>query len=871
MPNMGVTFDQLNMAAQQGRDYTDKVVTAETTRATGVEDSIKTALGEETTRAKGIEKELLGKVTTETERSIKSETTLEAKLDDEIRRATNAEHLMSSGFTGEIGDVKDGIVDLNGKIADENIRAIGVEDDLAGKIKNEIERSTEADGLVQQQVADEISRATTVESGLGARITDEANRAKDVESGLVQSISDERDARIVEDAGLQRSISSEVSRATEVEDGLQKQVSDLALEATKHVGLQSAINDETTRATTAEKNLRDGLKSEISRAQGVEEGIAENVSTSVTALNAEDVRIAGLIDSETTRATGVEKGLDEKIRAESIRAASAEDAMNATLEEFKSSTKTQFELVDSNLNAEVTRVKTVAENLGNKLASEINRASSAENAIKATVTQEVDRATDAEGNLGDRIDIEKSRAVAAEEAITSAYTEADRIESETRSSQFAALHKNIVDQGNRITSEVAIITEKTDETNAQVNRNINAIKALTDGSVSKIRMNGAEAKNPFNLVFMNGADVVLESLKIAYDPKDSTYGEKSLINKRYADEIATTGAKAINGEISRAKAAETDLGGKITDEIARAKDAEDSITTATKASISTLGFKIDEEATRATTAEDALKKIVDNDLVTKKTFSEDVVTAIKFLQGMGILSTEIDCINPTTLTASKYGLDIISSDDTVKATLDKSDPKNIKLDLSVPVAGDMTTALNGKIEKSVAGTDGTLVTDITHTMKKNPVANGTVAEPEYGQTISIVKKITDVKTGKITETPLDLNMFRISGAWDVQNELYDEITRAKLAEDKITSELNAATTREYNHVLTEKSAQFFFANPSKAAYPMLQAYIKKGINWESLFVTFQIPVNLPAVDKTQILVQLHQDYPAGTEIKIIVR
>ena len=287
-------------------------ITAEVTRASGVEATNAAAVVTEKQRAEAAESALQSLVNT----NIVNISSNLGDINVERTRALAAEGALSTRLNGVEADFNEADSDLNSAILAEVVRASGVEAGLQSSV----------DGL-QTQVTGNDSDILALQNLQGTDVADlqsqldaEIVRASAAEVVNSDAIAAEQTRAEGIEAGLRTDVDSNQSQITANDsDILALQV----LQAADHSDNQAQITAEVSRATAAEAVNAAAVVTEKNRAEGIEAGLRTDVDSVQAQVTSNDSDILALqnaqtsdvsdlqsqLDAEVLRATGVEGGI----------------------------------------------------------------------------------------------------------------------------------------------------------------------------------------------------------------------------------------------------------------------------------------------------------------------------------------------------------------------------------------------------------------------------------------------------------------------------------------------------------------------------------------------------------------------------------
>ena len=327
---------------------------------------------------------------------------------------------------------------------------------------------------------------------------------------------------LVEFSMLNKKINKEIARAESVESGLSERISTNADNISANA---TAIEDEAARAQGVEETIADSIDAnteaiitETARAQAVEKANAAAITTETERAEAAEAVNAAAITTETERAKEAEVSNAAAITAETTRAEAAEDALQDTI------------------NTELARA-TAAEDVNAKaIATETSRAIEAE----TTLNTRVDHYEVMEDRLQANITAETTRAQEAEDV------NARAIEAETTRAQEAEAvnARAITDEQDRATAAEQRIQNSV---NSEQTRAEEAENELQDNISAEIsRATAAEDVN---------------ARAIEAETSRATAAEAAEADTRAAQDVTIT--QSVAAEAQRAAQAEQDLSDRI--------------------------------------------------------------------------------------------------------------------------------------------------------------------------------------------------------------------------------------------------------------------------------------------------------------------
>ena len=228
-------------------------------------------------------------INAEVTRAISAETALDTKIDSEITRATNAESVITTTLNNEItrSTTKDAAHDeaiLNNTtaIATEQTRATAAENALDNKVTAEINRAVSAETALDTKINTEITRASDAEAVITTALNNEVTRSIAKDTALEDSLDAEIARATAEDNAIRTDLMAEANRAASAETALDTKIDAEITRATNaETTLTTALNNEVIRATAAENNLVSSLNEEIERAINAEGALNTRINENV--------------------------------------------------------------------------------------------------------------------------------------------------------------------------------------------------------------------------------------------------------------------------------------------------------------------------------------------------------------------------------------------------------------------------------------------------------------------------------------------------------------------------------------------------------------------------------------------------------------
>ncbi len=502
-------------------------------------------------------------------------------------------------------------------ISEEASRAQKAEKANADAITAEATRAEAAEVKNANAIASEIDRATEKEQDLLEKIGDNTTKIGENKAAIAQEV---KDARAAEKANAE-SIAAEATRATKAE----------AANAT-------AIGNEELRAIAAEEKNAASISEEVKRATKAEEVLTADVAT-----NAENI----------ANVTSIANTNKAELANEITRAKAAEkanvDAITANTEAIAAAT-TKVNDIDKSVVEEITRAKKAEEANATAIATENKRAIVAEEANASSIADEIVRAKK----------VEEANATAIAENKTAISTLDKTLQNEvTRATDAEAANaKAISTETKRATEVEAAINEKIAKNAsdiATITTSVGNIELKKEGDLAyALYVNGTKhgeftipqdqflksvnydaTKKAIVFVFNTASGEQTQEVSVADLVDTYTNGEGILLNGNAfsVDFTKVASVEVVNGEISRAKAKETELATAIDTVKTNVEDSAKRIAT-NETEISNLTEKLTAETDRAKAKETELTAALGStntnlDAVTKRVAaSETNVTSL---------------------------------------------------------------------------------------------------------------------------------------------------------------------------------------------------------------------------------------------------
>ena len=398
------------VTARQTADTTlQENITAEVTRATGVEGQLRTDLTAETTRATTAEEEL------ENKKADKSDTYTKSEIDGKLSGGMHFkgtvptyDELPNNPEVGDMYNVLDTGANYawNGTMWDKLSENIDLSDYATityvdGKLSDEATARQTADTTLQTNITAEVTRATGVEGQLRTDLTAETTRATTVEKTLQDNIDAEILDRQSADTALQTSIKT---LNTKVDGEIQDRKD---ADTTLTTNLNKEIQDRQSADTTLTTNLNKEIQDRKDADRSLQESITQEISDRAHG----DELLSTNLANEVTRATTAEGTLTTNLANEVTRATNAETALQTSITSIDSRIDDLEDGIATDISTAINQVKA-------DLTTEVSRATTAEGTLQSNITAEETRAKLAEKDLQTNLTIETNRAASAENTLS---------------------------------------------------------------------------------------------------------------------------------------------------------------------------------------------------------------------------------------------------------------------------------------------------------------------------------------------------------------------------------------------------------------------------------------------------------------------
>ena len=298
--------------------------------------ALESGLATEITNRENADTTLDGKISAEETRAKGVESGLTAAINNEVSARTTADAVLDGKITAEKNRAESAETTLNNAITAETNRASGAEHTLDDKIVAEKNRAESAEGNLQHNIDAEESRAKNVESGLTTAINNEASARTTADSALGQRITDEATARAAQDTALNNAITAETATRTAQDTALNNAITaETANRQSADETLDGKIDAEAQNRQTADSTLNTAITNEVanrisavnneaSLRTATDNALSGAISTEVAARASGDTVNSNAITAETAQRSAADTALGDRITAEFNRASSAE-------------------------------------------------------------------------------------------------------------------------------------------------------------------------------------------------------------------------------------------------------------------------------------------------------------------------------------------------------------------------------------------------------------------------------------------------------------------------------------------------------------------------------------------------------------------
>ena len=377
-------------------------------------------------------------------------------------------------------------------------------------------------------------------------------------------------------------IATEKSRAEAAETALGARIDAITsgTDGTTLASLKKAIEDEVTNRTQAVAGVdakANKAQQEVDALEGVVAGVSEDLQEEIARATEKENELAGKIGVNTS---GSETGLYKLIKEEKDRAMEAEGGLDQKITTAKSDVTTL-------INNEKTRAEGAEQQIASDLAAEITRAKGREDAISGVANAAQTQAnTNAESiadlvaadtTLTNRIKAEEDRAKKAESDLD------DRIDAVVKDAKTHALKTEVQAVASDLSALDGVVSGHTDTISTMQG----SINTLSGKVTDEIKDRKSEIARVEGLISKEAED---RAAAITQEVADRNAAITSAVNaaKSTLNESIASNLQKINANTK-----------SITDEVARAKDAEK----ANANNITQLGKDLAAEVTRAKAAE----------------------------------------------------------------------------------------------------------------------------------------------------------------------------------------------------------------------------------------------------------------------------
>ena len=478
--DLNVSAEELNHVSGLTRNVKDWIESEVLAREAAIDD-VEDALSAEVSRATGVEAQLAADLATEVSRATAAEGVLTSNLATEATTRANADSALSTRVDVEAAARIAADEVLQDAVEAEQTRATAAELDLSNRVTAEVADRTAEDtrlaGLISTESATRSAADLQFRADLDAEITARSLSDTQIRSEfqtLVAGLSWKQAVRValVENVDLAQPVTEVdgvvVAQSDRVlvmgqtdkaqngiyvvgADGVLVRAEDMN-DAAEFSSAAFFVEEGTVYADTGFTQTNEvvaigtdpisfvqfnGAAGIIAGAGMIKDGNTLRVaSTSGTITVTEDsIDVSqGVLDSISANATAIaaekaraetaESGLSDRIDDETAAREAADTAMTSAYEAAdlveKNARIAADAALQASIDAEVARASAAEDLLTANLASEVSRATAAEGVLTAAVAAEQARATAAEGALQTAIAAEQARAEAAEGVLTTA-------------------------------------------------------------------------------------------------------------------------------------------------------------------------------------------------------------------------------------------------------------------------------------------------------------------------------------------------------------------------------------------------------------------------------------------------------------------
>lgn len=462
------------------------------------------------------------------------------------------------------------------------------------------------------------------------------NNLKDRCDDLSDKITDETSARELADTALQSSIDANKT-------AVDKKVADINNEI-------SATNTKVTKLEGDTSKLSTDVNAEVTRAKAAELKLSQDIASNLSAIN-----------NEINRSTNKDTELENKVSSHIDAYTEYKTDNNAKVSVLQNAVKT--------IEADVTKKYNVLEAKDNQTISDYKAADtqlqSTIDGLTTDLTNEVNRATEAENKIKSDLTVEINKKVASvtiEKNSTSDLQYTLYVDGKPSGEvnipkdqlltnvEYLAGEKII-----RFTFETTSGVKVTDINVADLVDTYIAGDGLTlvDNKFSVKKSDGSQS---YLEVTADGVKVVGvdEALALKANAAD-VYTKDEIEAKGYLTEHQDVSSFVTKDELAEVKTKVNANTSAVTDEVTRAKSAENNLNIAIKANETS----ITNEVTRATNAETAISDKLNEHLTDVKEYKKSVDTAIESLKGA---DTAINEKIATNLSDTKASIESVKAD-----------------------------------------------------------------------------------------------------------------------------------------------------------------------------------------------------------------